>query len=531
MSEVLIVGAGPVGLSMALELARHGVRSRIIDRALQPSAFCRAIGVTPRTLEIWESMGVARDMIEAGLWLIGTRSIINGGPAEDFVNPPLGLPYSALGIPQYSTERVLARHLARFGIRVERGLELITLQQRDGHCRVTLSNSDRQQQTDDFRFVIGCDGAHSVVRRQLSIAFEGDAYPWSFMLGDVRIEWSLPYGMALRSLRLKAGGPPDLFVAIPLPERGRYRVSMLAPASIAVNKGSDHGIQAELPGPALGDLQSSADDLLPEAPRLSDLRWSSIFRISMRLAARYRVGNAFIAGDAAHIHPPTGGQGMNTGIQDAHNLAWKLASVLAGRSPQALLDSYELERRPVGQAVIASTRSASERIGRERATAESRLAESQVTVSYRGTAHVRDDASAAAGPCAGDRAPDVNGLIANGLGFPLRLFDLLDGIDYVLIIRVISDSAGSMTQLSQLSEQLRGEQYSPVRVVIVTPQRLPAAAGLRILWDEHGAFAAAYGSEAAAFLVRPDGHVGWRGRDWQHPGLLDALRVLPAALP
>src|SRR5262249_8032929 len=159
---------------------------------------------------------------------------------------------------------------------------------------------------------------------------------------------------------------------------------------------------------------------------LSDLRWSSIFRISMRLAGSYRVGRAFIAGDAAHIHPPTGGQGMNTGIQDAYNLAWKLALVAAGAAPEDLLASYEAERRPVGADVVARRRAASEGYGREAGRKPDRLADTQILISYRGSPWVRDDGDdlGPAVPAAGDRAPDAGGLRRHGVGFGIRLFEV-----------------------------------------------------------------------------------------------------------
>ena len=240
--------------------------------------------------------------------------------------------------------------------------------------QVRLDRADGTAETATFRAVVGCDGAHSAVRRALGIPFEGEAFPMMFMLGDVHIDWDLPRGMALRALRLVENAAPDMFIAIPLPEPGRYRVSMLAPAELAAPGGTSHGIQSELPGPQLPQLQSVANDLLPQKTKLSDLRWSSIFRISMRLADAYRRDRVFIAGDAAHIHPPTGGQGMNTGIQDAYNLAWKLALVLQGAATDALLDSYEAERRPVGAEVIARTRAASEGYGREPGGQPDRLA-------------------------------------------------------------------------------------------------------------------------------------------------------------
>ena len=382
-------------------------------------------------------MGVAREMIDAGLWLDGIRTIMHGHPAHDVHAGFADLPYGELGLPQPATERILTRHLERFGIRPERGTALTALRQDADGVTATLARDGGAMEELRCRYLVGCDGAHSAVRHALGIGFPGEALPMGFMLGDVRIARDLPRGMALRAMRLVEGGAPDFFVAIPLPEPGRYRVTMLAPHDAQQAAGSDHGIQTEAAGPDLAALQRVADELLPEPAPLSDLRWSSLFRISMRLADRYRVGHAFIAGDAAHIHPPTGGQGMNTGIQDAYNLAWKLALVLDGAAPAALLDSYEAERRPVGAEVVARTHAASVNLGRERRPPD-RLADTQILVSYRGTRWVRDDAVGVlddAVPQAGDRAPDAGELRRHGIGYPLRLFDLLRGTEHVLRTR------------------------------------------------------------------------------------------------
>jgi 2-polyprenyl-6-methoxyphenol hydroxylase-like FAD-dependent oxidoreductase len=503
MTDVLVVGAGPVGLTMACELARHGLRCRIIDRADAPLPYCRAIGVTPRTLEVWEDMGIARTMIDAGLWITGMRSMIGGRPPFETLIDFSDLPFSNLGLPQYETERLLTRHLAQYGITIDRGVALESLQQDADGVTVTLNGA-----THRFAHVIGCDGAHSAVRHALAIPFEGEAMPMTFMLGDVHLATDLPYGMALRAVRPREDAPPDLFVAIPLPEPGRYRVSMVAPEAMAPAGGSAHGIQSEMAGPDLAALQSVADDLLPDRPVLSDLRWSSIFRISMRLAAQYRVGRVFIAGDAAHIHPPTGGQGMNTGIQDAYNLAWKLAAVLSGRAPESLLDSYEAERRPVGADVVARTLAASINYGREGAAKPHRLEDTQLLVNYRDSAWVHDDGGPDDGPRAGDRAPDAGGLRRHGVGFPLRLFDLLRGTEPVLMLH---RPTGPLPAIAGL------------RVLAITAEPQPDRYGVTTLHDAEGAFAAAYGGQGAAWLIRPDGYIAWRGPGANHPGLHDVL--------
>jgi 2-polyprenyl-6-methoxyphenol hydroxylase-like FAD-dependent oxidoreductase len=533
MVAVLVVGAGPVGLTLACELARHGVRCRIIDKLTAPSPYCRAIGVTPRTLEVWDDMGIAREMIEAGVWIVGQRSIIQGRPPADSYRDTASFPYAHLGLPQNVTERLLTRQLRQAGLDIERGTSLAALRQEAGSATVRLERMDGTVEEARFQYVVGCDGAHSTVRHLAGIPFEGEALPMTFMLGDAHMDGDLPYGMSLRALRLREGAPPDLFVAVPLPEQGRYRISMVAPERLVPAGGSSHGLQAEMPGPGLEDLQAVADDLLPERPRLSALRWSSVFRISMRLAGRYREGRAFIAGDAAHIHPPTGGQGMNTGIQDAYNLAWKLALVLDGVAPEGLLDSYEAERRPVGADVIARTRAATENFGQEKARPHP-LEDTQFLVSYRGGAWVKDAlGEAAEGPVAGDRAPDAVGLRQPGLGFPLRLHDVLRGTPHVLLVSLPEpDAASTLPALSAFAQEMLASLGPRLRVVAVTHQAdLAQYPGLTILHDADGHFAAAYGAVARGFLVRPDGHLGWRGRSWRKDGLGDYLVSVLGATP
>jgi 2-polyprenyl-6-methoxyphenol hydroxylase-like FAD-dependent oxidoreductase len=530
--EVLVVGAGPVGLTMAAELARHGVRCRIIDKLAAPSGYCKAIGVTPRTLEVWDDMGIAREMIDAGLWLRGMRMIIAGQPRDSVIDFP-ELPYGNLGLPQFATEQILTEHLTRFGISVERGVTLSDLRDKGPVVEAELTREGGRLEQAEFRYVIGCDGAHSAVRRALKIGFEGDRFPMSFMLGDVTIDWDLPRGFTCFSIVPKENNAPDFIVAIPLPDRNRYRVTMLASSKFlssadrqdAQDRGLDHGIASERPGPSLEQLQVVADRLLPGAPRLKNLRWSSLFGISMRLADRYRVGNVFIAGDAAHIHPPTGGLGMNTGIQDAYNLAWKLAVVARGEADVRLLDSYDAERRPVGADVVERTRAASMSFGQERVTKENRLTDTQLLINYRGSPLVTaTEGLAETRLRPGDRAPDVVGLRREKVGFPLRLFDVFRGTVHVLLISFAGGLSSTATQ--ELNELSIGET-DLLRIVIISrgPEEAPDLPGVTILHDEAEAFLAAYGrAPEYVCLVRPDGYIAYLASHLRAKEVRGALR-------
>jgi 2-polyprenyl-6-methoxyphenol hydroxylase-like FAD-dependent oxidoreductase len=529
MADVLVVGAGPVGLTVAAELARHGARCRIIDKLAAPSGYCKAIGVTPRTLEVWEDMGVARAMIDAGIWLRGLRTIVAGKTHETLLDFP-ELPYGNLGIPQYATERVLAEHLALHGVDVERGVELAGLRDDGRGVGVELKGSDGRTESAEFRYVVGCDGAHSAVRHALDIGFPGDRFPMEFMLGDVVVDWDVPRGMGVFAIVPRENDAPDFVVVIPQPERNRYRISMLASEESGEGGGGEqHGIMSERPGPSLAQMQEVVDRLLPRKPRLSELRWSSLFRISMRLADKYRVGNAFIAGDAAHIHPPTGGQGMNTGIQDAYNLAWKMALVLRGAADARLLDSYEAERRPVGAEVVERTRQASMSFGRDRGKKENRLEDTQILVNYRGSAWVRDASKSRKKTAvrAGDRAPDAHGLRQDQVGFPLRLFEVLRGTAHVLMVYLAGRAARQQAaELEALARELGAAHPDAVRVVAIAAKgvKVPEPVGVTLLADGEGAFARAYAVKpGSTFLIRPDGYVGYVADAPDRAGLSDFL--------
>lgn len=340
-TDVLIAGAGPVGLSAAAELRRHAVRCRLVDRLPARLPYAKAVGIQPRTLEIWDRMGLARTVLEAAVPMRGQLIYVNGQEQAriDLQLPP-EVPYGFAALPQYETERLLEEYVAGLGTVIERGTELLSFTQDADGVTARLRSASGAEEEVRARYLIGCDGAHSIVRKGLGLGFEGGAFPEEYMLADVEADWDLPPGYGVRSShRADDGSTDDLLVCIPLPGAGRYRMSMLVPAELsteakdgASTPGNDvaHGLEHGR-APELSHIQAVVDRLAPRPAALSRMRWSSVFRISHRIVDRYGDGRVFVAGDAAHIHPPTGAQGMNTGIQDACNLAWKLALVIKGR--------------------------------------------------------------------------------------------------------------------------------------------------------------------------------------------------------
>ena len=367
-TDVLIAGAGPIGLTAAIELARRGVDFRIVDPIHDPPQYAKAVGVQPRTLEVFEGMGVLRRILDAAIQMFGQIVYVNGEKVAtiEFATPA-DVPFGFIAIPQYATERILREELAMHGVQVERGLRVADFEQDADGVTATLEGDDRQ-----------ADGARELSRRRRRRAQRGP----QGTRADVR-------GRGLRGAvhaRRRRGG---LVVAARLgraghaPDRRQHRrpagvhpaagpralshvdagARRPAAAGPSAADGVAHGFEG-VRKPELHHIQAVLDRLSPEPTTARNLRWSSVFRISHRIVDAYGRGRVFVAGDAAHIHPPTGAQGMNTGIQDAHNLAWKVALALSGDAAPALLDSYDAERRPVGEEVVGRTvRSAREGIG------------------------------------------------------------------------------------------------------------------------------------------------------------------------
>lgn len=339
--EVLIVGAGPTGLLAAAELARRGIDCRIIEREERRSPHSKALAVHARTLEVLDlAGGLADQLVSHGLPVPGIGLSPDGRPPVLVSLARLDSRYPfILVLPQRDTEEVLESHLSRLGVMVQRGTELITVtQDRDGVTATLRRGGERLEVRS--RYMIGSDGAHSAVRTALGLSFEGRRYGLQALLADAEVEGREPAGW-LRMFTSDRG--PMLLVPF---RDGSVRV-------VVIDFAKQHAPpDAELD---LADLQDSVDAIAPSRLVLSAPRWRARFGAAQRQVDSYRVGRVFLAGDAAHVHNPLGGQGMNIGLQDAWNLGWKLALVLRGGAPDALLDTYHAERHPVGARTLRLT--------------------------------------------------------------------------------------------------------------------------------------------------------------------------------
>lgn len=353
-ADILVVGAGPVGLTMAAELARYGLSVRIIDRSRERSAQSKAIVIWPRTLELIDRMepGLADRFIQAGLVVSDARIFSSNKEIVHLDLRRIESPYNfALMIAQSETERLLEELLARHGVMVERETELIHFEQTDGGVQSRISSlTDGGEEQVSSAWMIGCDGAHSTVRHQLGFEFEGKTEAADWYLADVDL--NLPADQPEIRVYWHSSGVLLLF---PLSAE-RYRVIANPQAQ---GKGENAG--HPLPAPTLGDVQDILNQRGPKGLEASNPRWLSSFTINERKVGRYYTGRVLLAGDAAHVHSPVGGQGMNTGMQDAFNLVWKLSLASRGEcSTELLCESYSQERSAVATELLKATGRATE---------------------------------------------------------------------------------------------------------------------------------------------------------------------------
>ncbi len=338
-TDVLVAGAGPVGLTMAAELARYGASVRIIDKAAQRSDKSKALVIWSRTLELMDRMGCTARFLEAGLKVSAANIVAGDKLIAHITLDGLASPHPyALVLPQSDTERLLEEHLNAHGVRVERSVELARFAGAEQGVVSTLRHADGQEETVETSWLAGCDGAHSSVRHQLGMEFRGDTLTSKWMLADLHLSGA-PHAGEI-DIDWHAEGVLAIF---PITQ-DRYRV--------IADVGDSSGDALPL-DPSLDDVQAVLDRRGPGGVHASDPLWLAGFRINERKVKDYRKGRVFLAGDAAHVHSPAGGQGMNTGMQDACNLAWKLALVCRGiGGTEPLLGSYSIERSAVGDQVL-----------------------------------------------------------------------------------------------------------------------------------------------------------------------------------
>ncbi|MDH6576441.1 FAD-dependent monooxygenase [Kitasatospora sp. MAP5-34] len=475
-SDVVIVGAGPTGLLLAGDLATAGLRVTVLEKRGTESNLTRAFAVHARTLEALDARGLADELIATGTRLSSLQ--IFGRLQVELGNLPTRFPF-VLITPQSNTERLLQERALKAGATILRGAEVIGLRQDAEGVSVDVSEGG---ETHRARYVVGTDGVRSKVRELLGIPFPGESVISSVLLADVRLERE-PAEV------LTVGATEQGFAFLAPFGDGWYRV-------IAWDRARQLPDSAPV---ALSEVVDITRTVLGVDHGLHDPRWMSRFHSDERQAPDYRSGRVFLAGDAAHCHSPAGGQGMNTGLQDAANLSWKLAAVLRGWSPDALLDSYRTERHPVGRTVLRSSgalirlalaHSAPARALRTAVTSAARhlppMAERGArTVSGIGISY---QAPKGAHHLVGHRVPDLR-LASDGPGSPQRLHEALRAGKFVLV--------------------------SPDELSVTQPweDRLVTAAPA----DPHGKL------RDTVLLVRPDGYAAWAAVDPSRGELREAL--------
>ncbi|WP_369942823.1 FAD-dependent monooxygenase [Xanthomonas medicagonis] len=502
MTDVLIAGAGPTGLTLALWLVRQGVRVRLIDKSAGPGETSRAMAVQARTLELYRQVGIAEAVVAAGhrtpamnLWARGKRRarIALQDSATGLSPYPFVLVY-----PQDRHERLLIEELAALGVAVERETELLASEDHGDRVRARLRLPDGREQDADAGYLAACDGARSPVRHRLGIDFEGGTYRQVFYVADV-VLGGLP---STDEAHVALGEDGDFILVLAYSAAGNYR--LIGTVRDARDARADRAEQ-------LTFADVSAEAIANLGVHVEQIHWFSTYRVHHRVAATFRHGRSFLLGDAAHVHSPVGGQGMNTGILDAINLSWKLADVLQGRAHDVVLDSYAAERQAFARTLVNTTDRAFTLVTAEGGIASflrTYVAPALAGLAYRSRnvselmfrtvsqtmLHYRD------GPLSAGQAGDV----AGGDRLPW----------------VQAGDADNYAPLPQIGWQLHVYGAAPPALRAWCEAR---AIALRVFaWrPEHRRAGFA---QDAAYLVRPDGYVAFATPD-ASPAALDAYRV------
>jgi 2-polyprenyl-6-methoxyphenol hydroxylase-like FAD-dependent oxidoreductase len=484
--DVLIVGAGPSGTTLAIDLARRGLDVRIIDKASCAFAGSRAKGVQPRSLEVFHDIGVLKPILSAGS--LYPKLGIHLGPFtlpwKMFNNiegsEPVPHPNTWL-IPQFRIDRALHARLKELGRNVEFETALADFSQADDHVAITVATA-RGQERIKARYLVGMDGGASTVRKQLDIDFVGNTDEQDRIL----IVDAVTSGLSKDRWHIWPRPGGRFIGACPLPHSEVFQWMIRLPANHPVPEDAQRIVETIRARTGNRNIM------------LRSIQWQSVFRPNIRLAQKYRSGRVFIGGDAAHVHTPAGAQGLNTGIQDAYNLGWKLAQVLAGAN-ERLLDSYESERQPIAAGVLGLSTKKYQGIAKLDPSAIRRgKDEQQLTLTYRGGPLAAGKSQTTTALWAGDRAPDA--LLCRSSDGQIRsLHDIFSGPHFT-VIAYGSSAAKDMAELPWASAG------APLKRVAINA---PKAIADETLTDQKDSFRAIYGlSGDALILVRPDGYIG-----------------------
>ncbi|HEY1804400.1 MAG TPA: FAD-dependent monooxygenase [Terracidiphilus sp.] len=515
---VLIAGGGPTGLAAALELKRFGLPVRIVDEMEGPATTSRALAIQARTLEEMELRGLAGEFIRLGHRAVGGDIYGQGKRLIRVDFTKIHSPYNyLLVLAQSETERILREALEAEGAAIEWGVKMLAFGQHSSGITATLEHTDGSLEKVDAPYLIGAEGAHSVVRESLGLEFKGKTLDESFALGDVHVDGDLP-NSDFHIFSSEQG-----FLGLFPMGGSEFRLVASYPASES----------ASTP-PTLEELQTVYDQRAHIPARLRQLTWSSWFHINSRMVQQLRVGHVFLAGDAAHIHSPAGAQGMNTGIQDAINLGWKMALVLAGRAPENLLDTYEQDRIPVMRSIISRTEALTDMVGGGHSmvrtlfvhlapwianadfvqdVATARI--SQIALNYRNSP-ISEDHFAEGSLIAGDRVPDLRVLVSKNRSPESEvrpLFSLLDPSKFTLLLTNFTAVDPPESRASRPAvnwEDLKGQIFRSLEpwqdlidvTFITSPEGEAAKPFEEIL-----------GARASITLIRPDAYVGFRGNE------------------
>ena len=515
---VLIVGAGPVGLMLALQLSRREVPFRLIDSKAEPTDQSRALGVQPRTLEYLDQIGIVDRFMERGMKIEGFRVL---DQAETVAEVDIDLETASahthiLILPQSETERLLIDRLREWGGEVEWNTTLESFDLNDDGVEATVKSPSGESNRERADWLVGCDGAHSIVRHGLQMSFEGAAYPETFLLADVAVDWDMPQDQAQILLT-----PDGALPAFPFHEKGRWRLI-----------DTSGKFDSNEPAAVVSYFQDALRGNGHPSTTVSDPTWVSSFKIHRRAVGAMRKGRAFVAGDAAHIHSPAGGQGMNTGMQDSCNLAWKLAMVIQGKAAPEILDSYSTERLPIARKVLRGSDFATRLITLQNPVlkylrnrligfvtrlrfvrTKLLLGASELAVHYAESPITDEDWTAGAvpkgfarGPKPGARVPDVR------FGSE-RLYERLRGVDHVLLMFDGGSSDPAVVpRFNDLADRIARRYGDLVEIALVSRDEFPS--GWRFKhWRDDGALHRDFEAhEPAMVLIRPDMYVGFRAK-------------------